>query len=104
MGSVAGNEGITAQAAEKNANIKNFLGEAFNYGIVANEYMQANHMQTNFAVKNYSLTQKTECGDNITDRGNKDIVFGFYKDFQHMGNFRCDRTIPKQHLYGHRCF
>ena len=30
VGTVAGNEGIIAQAAEKNANIKNFLGEAIN--------------------------------------------------------------------------
>ena len=76
VGTVAGNEGIIAQAAEKNANIKNFLGEAINYGIVANEYMQANHMQTNFAVKKYSTKDIQGCGDDISSKEVINIVFG----------------------------
>ena len=52
-GSIAGNEGIIAQAANY-SNVKDFLGKAYNYGIVADTFDQQADAQTNFAVKHYS--------------------------------------------------
>ena len=53
VGTVAGNEGIIAQAANY-SNVKDFLGKAYNYGIVADTFDQQADAQTNFAVKHYS--------------------------------------------------
>ena len=74
----------TVNAEESKITYEDVLGDALNYGIVANEYEQVVHTQTNFAVNKYTASgQVIEV--NISGSGNVPMIVNDFSDEVRFG-------------------
>ena len=68
--------GIPAHADETKVTYETILGEAANFGIVADSYEQFVHTQTNFAVKKYGKVSDQVVEVNIAGEGDVPFIVG----------------------------
>lgn len=84
-----------ASAEETKVNYETVLGDAYNYGIIADEYEQFVHTQTNFAVNKYTA-QGQVIEANLSGEGNVPLIVNDFSDEVRFGG---STTAGKEMTY-----
>lgn len=74
----------TVSAEKTQQNYENVLGKAYDYGIIANEYDQRNHTQTNFAVNTFDSDNVIEA--DLSGEGHVPFIAGTITKQLRFGN------------------